>query len=141
MSAWSEPATWSMGLGQYEWQAKWVGAAEAPAADKPGPSPMVRKTFRLEGKIKRAIAYASALGFYELHINGRRVGEQVLAPEWTDYNKRIQYQAYDVTSLLTSGENAVGAMLGEGWYAGRVGLTHIVKGGPVRHLYGDRRVC
>ncbi len=138
VSAWSQPATWSQGMGQYEWQGKWVGAAETPPADRPGPSPIVRKAFRLDAPVTRAIAYASALGLYELHLNGQRVGDQVLSPEWTDYNKRIQYQAYDVTALLQPGDNALGAMLAEGWYAGRVGLTHIVKDGPVRHIYGDR---
>lgn len=135
-SAWSAPATWAMGVDQ--WQAKWIGATETPAADKAGPSPMVRTVFRVDSPVKRAVAYVSALGMYELHINGRRVGENVLSPEWTDYNQRIQYQAYDVTALLASGANAVGAMLGEGWYAGRVGLTQVVKDGPMRHLYGDR---
>ena len=137
-STWSAPATWAIGLAADDWRAKWVGAVESPAADKPGPSPMVRKSFKLAGQIKRAIAYASALGLYELHVNGKRVGDQVLSPEWTDYNKRIQYQAYDVTGMLQAGQNAIGAMLGEGWYAGRVGLTQVVKDGPVRHLYGDR---
>lgn len=137
-STWSTSAAWAIGLAAIDWKAQWVGSAEAPAADQPGPSPMVRKTFNLAGGVKRAIAYASALGLYELHINGRRVGEQVLSPEWTDYNKRIQYQAYDVTGMLQTGQNAIGAMLGEGWYAGRVGLTQVVKDGPIRHLYGDR---
>jgi alpha-L-rhamnosidase len=84
------------------------------------PATMVRKSFQLDRPIKRATAYASALGLYELHLNGQRVGEQLLAPEWTSYRKRVHYQVHDVTSLLRQGENAVAALLGEGWFAGRL---------------------
>ena len=85
---------------------------------KPLPATMLRKEFAVSGKVKRATAYATGLGLYELRINGTRVGENVLAPEWTLYSKRIQYQTYDVTDLLSEGDNAIGAQLGEGWYAG-----------------------
>ncbi len=126
-SPWSEPGSWRMGLlDAADWAAQWIGAAGAC------PSPMVRKGFRLEGPVKRAYAYVSALGLYELRINGERVGENILAPEWTNYNERVQYQTYDVTRLLERGDNAVGAMLGEGWYAGRIGL------GNLRDVYGQR---
>jgi len=84
------------------------------------PATMVRKSFRLGGRVKRATAYVTGLGLYELHINGQRVGDHLLAPEWTSYRKRVQYQTCDVTALLRSGENVVAAMLGEGWYAGRL---------------------
>ena len=139
VSGWSEPATWGMGLrpvrvaGQVD-----RAPRRRPRRTRPAPRRWSARPSSLDGQVKRAIAYASALGLYELHINGQRVGDQVLAPEWTDYNKRVQYQTYDVTGLLQAGENAVGAMLGDGWYAGRVGISHIVKDGPVRHLYGER---
>ena len=84
------------------------------------PATMVRHSFPLERPIKRATAYASALGLYELRLNGQRVGDQLLAPEWTSYRRRVQYQTYDVTALLRQGRNAVAALLGEGWYAGRL---------------------
>jgi alpha-L-rhamnosidase len=131
-SDWSETAAWQMGLLQPgDWKAKWIGSG------KPGPA-MLRKTFNLASPPRRAIVYASALGLYELRLNGRRVGDHVLAPEWTDYNKRVQYQGYDVTELLHSGENAFGAMLGDGWYSGRIGISHIVgPDGPLRGFYGD----
>jgi len=139
-SAWSVPASWSMGLlKRSDWQAKWVGdAAPPPENTDPLPPPMLRKEFRLADTsgIKRATAYVTALGFYELRINGQRVGDHVLAPEWTDYSKRIQYQTYDVTDLLSPSSNAVGVMLGDGWYAGRIGLSGIVPGGPPRGIYG-----
>lgn len=92
----------------------------------------LRHEFRLPGKkVARARLYATALGLYETHINGRRVGRDQLAPGWTDYRKRVQYQTYDVTGLLRSGANALGAYVAPGWYAGNVGMF-----GP--HQYGER---
>ncbi|MGH7970811.1 MAG: alpha-L-rhamnosidase N-terminal domain-containing protein, partial [Limisphaerales bacterium] len=84
------------------------------------PVTMVRREFRLSQPVRSARAYTSALGLYELRINGQRVGKQLLAPEWTSYRKRVQYQTYDVTPLLHKGANAVGALVGEGWYTGRL---------------------
>ncbi|MBN1908098.1 MAG: family 78 glycoside hydrolase catalytic domain [Pirellulales bacterium] len=84
----------------------------------PQPATMLRKEFSLPEKIKKATVYVTGLGLYELSINGRRVGDHLLAPEWTVYSKRLQYQTYDVTDLLNKGDNAIGAQLGEGWYAG-----------------------
>jgi alpha-L-rhamnosidase len=84
------------------------------------PATMVRKSFQLDRPAKRATAYASALGLYELRLNGQRVSEALLAPEWTSYRKHVHYQVHDVTALLRQGENAVVALLGEGWYAGRL---------------------
>jgi alpha-L-rhamnosidase len=86
----------------------------------PLPVTMVRKSFQLDRPVKRATAYASALGLYELRLNGQRVGEDLLAPEWTSYRKRVQYQVYNVTRQLKPGENVVAALLGEGWFAGRL---------------------
>jgi len=101
------------------------------------PAAMFRKAFDLPEAALRATVYASALGLYELYLNGRRVGDHVLAPEWTNYRKRIQYQAYDVTPLLRPGENALAVMLGDGWYAGRIGLASIVPNGPTFGIYGQ----
>ncbi|MFR0357531.1 alpha-L-rhamnosidase [Streptomyces sediminimaris] len=92
----------------------------------------LRHTFRLpRKKVARARLYATALGLYEAHLNGRRVGRDQLAPGWTDYRKRVQYQTHDVTALLRPGDNAIGASLAPGWYAGDVGMF-----GP--HQYGER---
>ena len=66
--------------------------------------------------------YATARGLVELHLNGARVGDAVLAPGWTDYRKRIEYAAHDVTDLLADGANVLAAILGDGWYAGFVGF-------------------
>jgi alpha-L-rhamnosidase len=80
------------------------------------PAPLLRKEFGVEKKIRSAHAYICGLGYYELFLNGRRVGDHVLDPGWTDFSKRALYVAYDVTDLLSSGQNAVGVMLGRGWY-------------------------
>jgi alpha-L-rhamnosidase len=118
-SPWSEPAWWTMGLlSRRDWKARWIAAAHIGVGALP--AAMLRRPFRLDGRVRRATAYAAALGLYELRINGRRVGDQLLAPEWTSYRKRVQYQTYDVTSLLHPGQNVAAAWLSEGWYAGRL---------------------
>lgn len=134
-SAWSLPERWAMGLlERSDWSARWIGD-KAPSVDDVSAT-MLRREFKLSSKAKRAIVYASALGVYELRINGQRVGDQLLAPEFTDYHTRTQYQAYDVTSLLRPGPNAIGAMLGDGWYAGGIGLARSLVKKP-RNIYGD----
>ncbi|MBV1939014.1 glycoside hydrolase family 78 protein [Streptomyces sp. BV286] len=91
----------------------------------------LRHEFRLpRKKVARARLYATALGLYEAHLNGRRVGRDQFAPGWTDYRERVQYQTYDVTTLLRPGANAIGAYVAPGWYAGNVGMF-----GP--HQYGE----
>ncbi len=78
----------------------------------------LRRDFTVSKPVTRARVYASGLGCYELQINGRRVGEDILNPNWTHYAKTIQYQTFEVTNLLRVGDNAIGAMLGNGWYCG-----------------------
>ncbi|MCC2592005.1 family 78 glycoside hydrolase catalytic domain [Tessaracoccus sp. OS52] len=84
--------------------------------------PVLRKEFTLGKSVESARIYATARGIYELRLNGQRVGDHQLAPGWTDYRTRIQYQTYDVTELLSTGDNAFGAELGRGWYSGNVGM-------------------
>lgn len=86
-------------------------------------TPMLRREFNLAGQVRRATLSVSARGFYEVRINGRRVGDELLAPGYTDYHVRLQYQTWDVTDLLRSGTNAMGALLGYGWYAGHMNLS------------------
>ena len=86
----------------------------------PQPSPYLRKDFTTSQPIAEARLYVTALGLYEVRINGSKVGDDVLAPGWTEYTKRVPSQTYDVTNLLRTGQNAIGAVLGEGWYAGRL---------------------
>jgi alpha-L-rhamnosidase len=103
------------------------------------PARYYRSTFTPEKKIVSAIAHASALGIYELHVNGQRVGDAFFAPGWTDYRKRAYYNTYDITSLLTENQNAIGAIVADGWYAGYVGYGKLVGYGPHktgRNIYG-----
>lgn len=122
-SNWSEPASWQTALfNRNEWQAKWIepGYTEDSVLR---PSPMFRKEFSLNKKIKSATAFITAHGVYEAFINGERIGNACLTPGWTSYNKRLEYQTYDVTDLLKSGTNAVGAVLSNGWYRGFIGFS------------------
>jgi alpha-L-rhamnosidase len=99
-----------------------------------GPGRYLRKNFTVKGPIARARLYATALGVYETSINGRRVNQDsVLDPGWTDYHKRVMVQTYDVTSLLAAEKNTIGAVLGDGWYAGRLGWMGLAQ-------YGTRPV-
>ncbi len=89
------------------------------------PAQYLRKQFNLEKPIKRATIYASALGNYELHINGRQAGDAYFTPGWTDYNVRVYYNTFDVTGLVRRGFNVVGGILADGWYSGHIGWMHI----------------
>jgi alpha-L-rhamnosidase len=132
-SAWSDAALWEMGLlTASDWKVKWIEPALPDDTTKSGPAAMLRRQFALEGVVARARAYVTSHGMYEIEINGQRVGDQVLAPGWTSYNKRLQYQTYDVTDLLKNGPNAVGATLGNGWYRGNLAWE------KNRNIYGDR---
>lgn len=102
------------------------------------PVTQLRKEFHTR-KVKSATFYATALGAYEAYLNGQRVGDHILAPEWTDYHTRVQYQAYDVTKLVREGDNAIGVFLGDGWYAGRIGMAQgLDPRGYPRAVYGRR---
>ncbi len=132
-SAWSEPGWWEMGLlYETDWAAEWISAPKvfdwvklnqrrtSMPADAPPeldvPAPLFRKAFNLSKPIKSARAYIVGLGYYELSLNGERVGDHLLDPAFTRYDKRVLYVTYDVTSHLRKGENVVGVMLGGGWY-------------------------
>ena len=107
--------------------------ATAPKADLPRlPAPYLRKEFTVPGQVKRATVYVTAFGTYELRINGKRVGNDVLAPGWTEFRKRVHYQTYDVSGLIANGSNAIGAILGDGWYASTLAQY------DRRNLYGGR---
>jgi alpha-L-rhamnosidase len=116
-SKWSEPSYWETGLLKTEnWKAKWIETEGD--TNRYSPSPHFRKVFTIEKNIARAVVYVTSHGFYELHLNGKKVGDQVLTPGWTSYGKRLQYQVYDITGQVVKGRNAVGAVLGDGWYRG-----------------------
>ncbi|CAG2108671.1 unnamed protein product, partial [Medioppia subpectinata] len=133
---------WDKGLDASDWTAQWIGAPKGTQqqalknlADidanliksKPGLVPVLylRKSFTTNSKVKSAKLYATAQGAYKLAINGRDINKSVLDPGWTDYNKTIQYQAYDVTDQLAAvGKSAISVLLGTGWFGSYVGFSH-----------------
>jgi alpha-L-rhamnosidase len=134
-SDWSEAAYWSMGLlVPADWKGKWIGNMEHPFPDSAVtyPAPFFRKEFAVEKKIKQAVAYVAGLGFYELYLNGKKIGDQVLAPAVTNYDRRklnrllypyddqstqrVLYNTFDITDDLQQKSNAIGMLLGNGWY-------------------------
>jgi alpha-L-rhamnosidase len=120
-SAWSQPAFFEMGLlEKTDWQAQWIGAPWLGGPKTTSPCPYLRRNFRAGDRVLSARLYVTALGLYECSLNGQRIGDEVFAPGWTDYRKRIQYQVYDVTKLLRRGANQLGAILGDGWAVGYV---------------------
>jgi alpha-L-rhamnosidase len=116
VSDWSEKVFWQMGLlNAGDWKAKWI-ESKSNADTVNGPALLFRKSFIAGKKIKSATAFLTVHGMYEASINGKKVGNAFLTPGWTSYHKRLQYQVYDITSLLQKGENAIGVMIGSGWY-------------------------
>lgn len=114
-------------------EAKVTEAAENSGVDlAPQALPYLRRGFEVTKDVRRARLYVTALGVYEMSLNGQRVGDECLAPGWTDYAKRVRYQTFDVTSAIARGENVLGAMLGEGWFCGHAGLFNAHK------YYGER---
>ena len=128
----SNPAWWEMSLLDKNWQADWITPDWDEDTSGSQPAPLLRRKFNAQSDLVAARIYATSLGLYELRLNGQRVGDAVLTPGWTSYHHRLQYQTYDVTSLLRTGDNVLGAILGDGWYRGYMGFT------GDRNLYGDR---
>jgi alpha-L-rhamnosidase len=117
----SWPAALVLGpMGMAPWgEVRWDQSAPAPRWTLP-PSPYLRKTFTVAKPFRRATVYATALGCYELRLNGARVGQDYFNPGWTEFRKRVYYHTYDVTGLLRQGDNALGAVLSDGWYSGYI---------------------
>ena len=114
-SPYSRAARFEMGLlDRAEWKGKWIGGAN-----------QLRKEFQLAAKPARARVYLSGVGYYELRVNGKKVGDHVLDPAWTPFDKRVLYVTYDITRMLHPGANAIGVMLGEGWYHNRALLAQV----------------
>src|SRR5579862_1757728 len=112
-SAPSKPAYWEMGTNRATWQGKWISRADTPC-------PYFRKDFSARGPVTRARLYATAKGLYRISIDGKSVGNGELTPGWTDFNKRVAYQTYDVTPLIKPGNHAIGMRLADGWFSGHV---------------------
>ena len=124
--AFSDVAVWEMGLlSPGDWQARWISApasganagtaAQAETAE-PQPAPLFRKSFIFSKQPRQARIYICGLGYYELRLNGAKVGDHVLDPAFTRYDRRVLYVTYDVTDQLAKGSNALGVILGNGWY-------------------------
>ncbi|KAF6659394.1 family 78 glycoside hydrolase catalytic domain [Paenibacillus polymyxa] len=123
-SEWSEFGFWEMGLlSEQDWKAEWITVKERSLHEQfQTRAPFAAsKCFSVEGKVKKAVIYATSLGLYELELNGQRVGDAYFTPGWTDYNDRVQVQAYDVTSTIREQHNRITATVGEGWYSGYLG--------------------
>ena len=123
LSDWSSTARWSTGLLNTEdWKADWIGIDKAfPGEDAEGQfrklaARYLRKEFEVNKPVRKAVTYVSGLGLYELRMNGSKTGNLVLAPGATDYTKTVFYNTYDVTSLLVTGKNVIGVILGNGRY-------------------------
>ncbi|MBN1362820.1 MAG: family 78 glycoside hydrolase catalytic domain [Sedimentisphaerales bacterium] len=123
VSAWSEPARWTMGLlEQADWTAKWIGAEKVfarkegwPPPDNDVPDPWLRKTFTLDGAPRRATIYVASVGYHELYVNGTKVGDAVLSPSVVNYRKRARYVTYEIADHLKQGQNVIGLWLGVSW--------------------------
>ncbi len=124
-SAW-KPATALAKFGDPPWGKVGIDVAVME------PAPFFRKDFAVSKPVRRAMLFASALGVYELRLNGQPIDTDTLSPGWTDYRKRVHYFGYDVTRRLRTGQNTVGAILGDGWYAGYLAFS------GKRHYYGDK---
>lgn len=132
VSQWSEPAFWEMGiLAPDLWKASWITMENESKKEDSFPAHYYRNEFSTSKKVSSARVYVTSLGLYELFINGEKVGDQLFTPGWTSYNKRLQYQTYDVTDMIQQ-KNAVGAVLGDGWYRGYIGFS------GQRNYYGEK---
>ena len=146
-SAWSQTAFWEMALlSPDDWKGEWINDGKLPPLRdeefyKDDPAPLFRKEFKVEKRINRARLYISGLGYYEARFNGRRIGDHILDPGWTNYRKRVFYSTYDVTDHLQKGTNCIGVMLGNGWYNplplrmwGRLNLREHLPTGRLRFI-------
>lgn len=120
VSPWSASSRFLTGYASIgDWQASWISPGFTEDTNF-RPSPLMRREFMIRKPVERATLFITAQGMYEARINGKRAGDAWLTPGWTSYNKRLQYQAVDVTSLVQKGANAIGVILGNGWYRGEI---------------------
>ena len=122
VSDWSQAAQWEMGLvNQSDWLAEWIGDGKTEPQNikkfyEEDPAPLFRRDFKVNKKIKKVRLYITGLGYYEAKINGSKVGDHVLDPGWTNYNKRVLYATYDITKMINEGGNSIGVTVGNGWF-------------------------
>lgn len=142
LTEWSKVSFFELGLlNASDWSAQWIGCDlnmlnKNKELQLP-PSPYLRTTSILKKPIKKARLYISSLGVHEFYINGNRIGKDYFPSGWTDYNKRVYYQVYDVTEDVKQGVNSFSAVLGAGWYAGYLGYALLVGAAKTYGFYGD----
>ena len=122
-STWSEPVELDSGmLDETGWSAAWIGVDEPDRAPKGSrPAYWLRNVVDVATGL-HARAHVTALGVYELYVNGTRAGDMELAPGFTQYRDRVQVQTYDVSALLRPGRNVIAVLLADGWFRGQVGM-------------------
>lgn len=131
-SDWSEPAHLEVGLlKRDDWECERIAAPWSQRTANAQPEDLYRRELHINASIEQARLYVTAQGVYEAEINGARVGDYFMAPGWTAYSHRLQYQAYDVTTMLSSGPNCLGIRVAEGWFCGRIGFE-----GGHRNIWG-----
>lgn len=113
------------------WKASWISSG-LKSDTVNGNVPMYRKAFSLNKKVISAKVFVTSRGLYEIQINGKRMGDSYLNPGWTSYSKHLQYQTYDVSNLLEKGKNAIGALVGSGWYR-----THLTGEPKKTNIFGE----
>ena len=129
VSKWSRPATWTIGiLNEADWKARWI------SAEQENQTLMLRREFTVKAGLKHAVAHVCGLGHYEMFLNGKKVGDDILSPGWSKYNKTCLYNTRELTQLLKEGDNAVGLLLGNGMYNVKGGRYVKFKGsfGPLK---------
>lgn len=131
-SDWSQPALFETGFQGAAWKAKWIEPEKTIDLKNSLAPVLVRKEFLASKSVASARLYITARGLYLSSVNGKPVTDFVFTPGWTSYNKRLQYQVFDVTTLIRQGKNAIGVALAEGWYRGTLGW------GDNRNLYGAK---
>ena len=133
MSPWSAPGFWETGLlDRADWRAQWITPDLSEDTSRANPSPILRREFTLAPGVASARLYVTSLGLNIVELNGQRASDILFRPGWTSYDKRLQYDTYDVGALVHPGANAIGVTLGDGWYRGHIGFA------DKRNNYGKR---
>jgi alpha-L-rhamnosidase len=133
VSEWSDAVSLEAGLfSTSDWNARFISPTWDEDTSRSNPSPYLRREFELRTGVKSARLYITSLGLHEAQLNGQVVGDHVFSPGWTVYDERLRYQTIDVTGMLKDGKNVIGAILGDGWFRGRIGFAQ-----GRRNIYGE----
>ncbi len=138
-SKWSKPALFGTGLSESDWKGAYIGLSAESGDPK---CPLLSKSFDVTNKSGKLLLYVNSLGYHEVYVNGNKVGEDILSPAVSQFDKRSLYLTYDISSYVQKGKNDLAIWLGQGWY--RPGLPGVVYEGPLvkvqlEKVKGDRR--